>query len=132
MLHCGIAVEMVYYNQSGATDYDVPPALVNYFGYDRGLAYRKREHYTSSEWLRIIHDELQEGRPVLAYGKSSMGGHAFIFDGMDDAGFIHVNWGWGGLYDGYFALSSLSPDSESNYSNRASAIFNLCPNRTME
>lgn len=126
MLHCGIAVEMVYYSQSGAADYDVPPALINYFGYDRGLAYRKREHYTSSEWLRIIHDELLDGRPVLAYGKSSMGGHAFVFDGMDADGFIHVNWGWGGMSNGYYNTSVLTPpvqgiggaDGGFNYSQR--------------
>lgn len=126
MLHCGVAVDMVYYTQSGATDYDVPPALVDYFGYDRSLAYRKREHYTSYEWLRIIHDELLAGRPVLAYGKSSMGGHAFVFDGMDADGFIHVNWGWGGMSNGYFNTSVLTPpvqgiggaDGGFNYSQR--------------
>ncbi|MBD5290395.1 MAG: hypothetical protein HDS26_06905 [Bacteroides sp.] len=126
MLHCGIAVEMVYYTQSGATDYDVPPALVNYFGYDRGMAYRQREHYNSTEWLEIINRELREGRPVLAYGKSASGGHAFVFDGMDSDGFIHVNWGWGGMSNGYFNTSVLTPpmqgiggaDGGFNYSQR--------------
>ncbi len=126
MLHCGIAVDMVYYTQSGATDYDVPPALVNYFGYDRSLAYRKREHYSTQEWLRIINMELLEGRPILAYGKSSSGGHAFVFDGMDSDGFIHVNWGWGGMSNGYFNTSVLTPpvqgiggaDGGFNYSQR--------------
>lgn len=126
MLHCGVAVEMVYYTQSGALDYDVPPALVNYFGYDRSLAYRKREHYGTNEWLRIIHDELESGRPVLAYGKSKSGGHAYVFDGMDSEGFIHVNWGWGGMSNGYFNTSALTPpmqgiggaDGGFNYSQR--------------
>lgn len=126
MLHCGVAVDMVYYTQSGATDYDVPPALVNYFGYDRGMAYRKREHYTSTEWLRVIHDELEAGRPVLAYGRSSSGGHAYVFDGMDSNGFIHVNWGWGGMSNGYFNTSALTPPAQGiggsdggfNYSQR--------------
>ena len=126
MLHCGVSVDMVYYTQSGATDYDVPPALVNYFGYDRGLAYRKREHYTSSEWLGVIHDELEAGRPVLAYGRSSSGGHAYVFDGMDANGFIHVNWGWGGMSNGYFNTSALTPPTQGiggsdggfNYSQR--------------
>ncbi len=126
MLHCGIAVDMVYYSQSGAADYDVPPALVNYFGYDRSLAYRQREHYASGEWLGIINRELQEGRPVLAYGRSSLGGHAYVFDGMDENGFIHVNWGWGGMSNGYFNTSVLTPpmqgiggaDGGFNYSQR--------------
>ena len=126
MLHCGIAVDMVYYSQSGATDYDVPPALTTYFGYDRSLAYRKREHYSTVDWLQIIHDELAQGRPVLAYGRASLGGHAYVFDGMDDQGFIHVNWGWGGMSNGYFQTSALTPaaqgiggsDGGFNYSQR--------------
>ena len=126
MLHCGIAVDMVYYTQSGATDYDVAPALVDYFNYDRSLAYRKREHYNTTEWLRIINNDLLAGYPVLAYGKSSSGGHAYVFDGMDSNGFIHVNWGWGGMSNGYFNTSALTPpmqgiggaDGGFNYSQR--------------
>lgn len=126
MQHCGIAVDMVYYTQSGATDYDVPPALTAYFGYDRSMAYRKREHYSTADWLQTIHDELAEGRPILAYGRSTSGGHAYVFDGMDDQGFIHVNWGWGGMSNGYFQTSALTPASQGiggsdggfNYSQR--------------
>lgn len=126
MLHCGVAVDMVYYSQSGATDYDVPPALTTYFGYDSSMAYRKREHYATADWLGIIHDELAAGRPVLAYGRSASGGHAYVFDGMDDNGFIHVNWGWGGMSNGFFQTSALTPaaqgiggsDGGFNYSQR--------------
>ncbi len=126
MLHCGVSVDMVYYTQSGATDYDVPPALVNYFNYDRGLAYRKREHYATRDWLGFIHAELEAGRPVLAYGRSASGGHAYVFDGMDANGFIHVNWGWGGMSNGYFNTSALTPPTQGiggsdggfNYSQR--------------
>lgn len=126
MLHCGVAVDMYYYSQSGAMDYDVPPALINYFGYDRSMAYRKREHYSTADWLQIIHDEFAAGRPVLAYGRATSGGHAYVFDGMDDQGFIHVNWGWGGMSNGYFRTSALTPASQGiggsdggfNYSQR--------------
>ncbi|MGM9707584.1 MAG: C10 family peptidase [Prevotella sp.] len=126
MLHCGVAVDMVYYSQSGASDTIVPKALSSYFRYDHSMAYRKREHYPTNEWLRIIHDELAAGRPVLAYGKSSSGGHAYVFDGMDENGLIHVNWGWGGMSNGYFNTSALTPASQGiggsdggfNYSQR--------------
>ena len=126
MLHCGIAVDMVYYSSSGAADYDVPPALIDYFGYDRSIAYRKREHYSTADWLQLIHEELVAGRPVLAYGRATSGGHAFVFDGMDEQGFVHVNWGWGGMSNGYFNISALTPPSQGiggsdggfNYSQR--------------
>lgn len=126
MLHCGISVNMEYYSQSGASDTIVPRALSQYFRYDRSMAYRKREHYPTLEWLRIIHDELAAGRPVLAYGRSTAGGHAYVFDGMDENGLIHVNWGWGGMSNGYFNTSALTPASQGiggsdggfNYSQR--------------
>lgn len=126
MLHCGVATDMEYYSQSGASDTVVARAMMQYFRYDRSIAYRKREHYPTREWLKIIHDELAEGRPVLAYGRSTSGGHAYVFDGMDENGLIHVNWGWGGMSNGYFNTSALTPASQGiggsdggfNYSQR--------------
>lgn len=126
MLHCGISVDMFYYTQSGALDIDVPPALTTYFRYDHSMAYRKREHYSTHDWLQLINEELKAGRPVLAYGRASSGGHAYVFDGMDENGYIHVNWGWGGMSNGYFRTSDLTPASQGiggsdggfNYSQR--------------
>lgn len=126
MLHCGIAVDMEYYTASGALDLDVPPALTTYFGYGTQIAYRKREHYSTVNWLDLIHDELAAGRPVLAYGRANSGGHAYVYDGMDSEGLIHVNWGWGGMCNGYFQTSALTPatqgiggsDGGFNYSQR--------------
>ena len=36
-------------------------------------------------------------------------GHAFICDGMDAKGYLHINWGWGGYCDGYYQISALEP-----------------------
>lgn len=112
MLHCGVSVDMVYYSSSGADNIAVPPALICYFNYDRGLALRNRTNYATADWLSIINGELSEGRPVLAYGRSASGGHAYVFDGMDEDGLIHVNWGWGGMSNGYFRTSALTPAAQ--------------------
>ena len=37
-----------------------------------------------------------------------MSGHAFVLDGVDETGLFHVNWGYGGNYDGYFRLDLLN------------------------
>ena len=37
------------------------------------------------------------------------GGHAFVFDGYDAEGLVHVNWGWYGRNDGYYAVDLLNP-----------------------
>ena len=112
MLHCGIAVDMEYSLSSGATSQAVPYALYTYFNYDKGVAYRARTNYGSAEWDDIIINEINNGRPIVALGRSSAGGHAFVFDGYDRNGLIHVNWGWGGMSNGYFRTSALAPSSQ--------------------
>ncbi len=112
MLHCGISVDMQYSSSSGAASLPIPQALVSYFGYDRGIAYRTRQNYSSTEWQDVIIDELDHHRPLIALGRSSAGGHCFVFDGYDRNGLIHVNWGWGGMSNGYFRTSALTPATQ--------------------
>jgi hypothetical protein len=112
MLHCGISVNMSYSSSSGAFCIDVPNALVNDFNYDKAAAYRVRNNYSCTEWDNVIMRELDAGRPVFVTGYSSAGGHAFVFDGYDADGLIHVNWGWGKMSNGYFRTTALTPASQ--------------------
>ena len=43
---------------------------------------------------------LEEGIPIWSVG----GNHAFIIDGRDSEGRYHINMGWSGSSDGYYAL----------------------------
>ena len=54
----------------------------------------------------------RSSRPVLYGGLSATAGHLFVFDGYDINDFFHINWGWGGLSDGYYALTALNPSSQ--------------------
>lgn len=110
MYHAGVSVNMEYgtiaEGGSGSYATSIAPALVNYFGYDKGSSYHFREHYTTTEWEDLIYAELVAGRPVIYSGQSGAGGHTFLCHGYDaSANRFSINWGWGGLYDGYFALS---------------------------
>ena len=114
MYHCGVAVDMKYgqFSTGGseADTRDVTPALVKYFGYDRGISYIMRDYMTADEWETTIYNELKALRPVLYGGQSvvpgSQGGHAFVCDGYRAAdNTFHINWGWGGYCDGYFLLN---------------------------
>ena len=87
----------------------MPKALATYFNYDKGIAYRTRDNYSNSEWDEVIRHELDNGRPIVALGRSSAGGHAFVFDGYDKNGLVHVNWGWSGMSNGYFRTTALTP-----------------------
>ncbi|MBR4066637.1 MAG: C10 family peptidase [Bacteroidaceae bacterium] len=109
---CGVSVGMDYdYYGSGAYMSDVPYALINFFNYNRNVTYRSRTYYDSAEWYDMLCNELENGRPVIYGGVDpGMGGHAFIIDGCaSNTGMFHLNWGWGGSYDGFYLLDALDP-----------------------
>ena len=111
--HFGVAVDMEYQPAgSGAHSMVVPQALREYFNYDEGVTMRKRDYYSTSEWLQLIKSELDQGRPVYYAASSETGssGHAFVCDGYDTEDYVHINWGWYGTSNGYFLVSHLDPD----------------------
>lgn len=72
-----------------------------------------------------IYAELAKGNPVAMGGYHANGGHSFICDGyrVKDNKF-HFNWGWGKLYDGYYAMTALNPTSVNTYNlDKAAYIF---------
>ena len=115
MRYCGQAVTMNYSpGASGGYQSSIPDALKNYFGYPGKPSWQRRSKYTTEEWDELIYKELKYGRPVLYGASTSAGsGHEFICDGYDGHGLYHINWGWGGLSDGYFRLSALRPADQS-------------------
>lgn len=115
MYGVGVACQMEYLQEaSGASDPLSGQGLIKYLGCDKGLKVLDRDFYTADEWNTIIYDQLASGRPMVYTGASSIGGHAFVCDGYqyNDGNYYHINWGWGGVSDGYFPLSNLSPDDQ--------------------
>ncbi|MBC8174973.1 MAG: C10 family peptidase, partial [Candidatus Marinimicrobia bacterium] len=114
LFHCGVAVDMMYGpNGSGAyvgCDWYYPcatSALKEHFLYNTELDFLEKNDYTDSEWKNILHIELDNGRPMVYRGSSGSSGHAWNIDGYQGQDHFHCNWGWGGAYDGYFALDDL-------------------------
>lgn len=134
MYACGVATDMFYgASTSGAYMQYVPDALKYYFGYDGMARYITRTFYSFDEWENIIYNELAEGRPVQYEGYSSTGGHSFVIDGYAGNNYFHFNWGWGGMSDGYFVLTSLNPQEqgigsyEGGYNSSQAAVIGICP-----
>ena len=74
-----------------------------------------------------IYDELAAGRPVEMSGRHSNGGHSFICDGYRASdGKFHINWGWEGDNDGYYAMTALNPGTRT-YNAQKSARIGICP-----
>lgn len=114
MKSCGYASKMTYSpNGSGATTPNGVTALKTYFGYNPNLYAADRTYYGIDDWNELIYNNLRDCGPVLYTGANFDGseGHAFVCDGYSSDGFFHINWGWGGMCDGYFLLTALNPDA---------------------
>lgn len=114
MRDCGYATETQYsLTASGTTADKIPSAFYYNFGYDKGVHTLQRAYYTLSAWEDLIYEELKAGSPVILTGVSNaQGGHCFICDGYSSNRYFHINWGWGGMSDGYFLLSALNPSQQ--------------------
>ncbi|MBN1112713.1 MAG: C10 family peptidase, partial [Bacteroidales bacterium] len=105
----GVSVNMNYGpDGSGANSSDVMYALTSYFKYDpssiKKVTYNKDEE---TEYFNTIKNEIDNNRPIYYDGGGDEGGHAWICDGYDNNNKVHIHWGWGGAYDGYFLLSNM-------------------------
>ena len=119
MFAAGVSVNMDY-SPGGSSAYLLTEnngacsqkAFVQYFAYDsttiRGLV---ETNYADTTWAKIIQNEIFNRRPVQFGGLdlSDGGGHSWVCDGYDSLGTFHMNWGWGGDWNGYFSLQNLNP-----------------------
>lgn len=128
MYHVGVAVEMNYgiHGSSSYTNsygYSTLPcaenALKDYFRYKNTLHSVYRDNVTDSVWISTLNSELDAGRPIIERGDGDVGGHAFVCDGYDNNGLYHINWGWSGYLNGYFAQDNLSPNPYTFNNNQA-------------
>lgn len=99
---------------SGAYGINLAGGLIKHFDYDCTLSYEQHSWYTQDQWEGMIHDALSAGIPVYCDGANPDGsaGHAFVIDGYQGDGYFHLNWGWGGLSDGFYRLTALDPVSQ--------------------
>jgi len=125
MRYCGQAVKMDYgLGESGSYDANIPGALIGKFGYDNNIRIVYRNGYNSETWENMIYNELKAGRPIIYGGQSGNSGHSFICHGYMD-GMYYINWGWDGMFDGYFALTALNPDGNGAYGKDQTAIIGI-------
>lgn len=121
--HCGVAVEMKYSSSgSGSNVKRASYALQMFFNYN--TLYLEKKDVNESEWINLLLEDLNNGKPILYGGNVPEGGHAFVCDGYDGNDLFHFNWGWSGNNDGYFAINDgngfLSPSGQV-------AAFNISP-----
>ena len=100
MSDIGKAVNMRYYYRGSDSNLQYAcNALRDKFDYT--VRYLDKNFLPANDFLNEVMQEISDGYPVLVVG----GPHAFVYDGYDEQGLIHTNWGWEGENDGYFDIN---------------------------
>jgi len=99
--HVGIAMDMNYCGSS----YGSAPSRSNY---QKAMSdyFRYYLNNGSTESYFII-NEINNQRPAYAELPGDIG-HSVVLDGYDTDGLFHINFGWGGQYNGYYVLNNNS------------------------
>lgn len=129
MRYVGQAEKMDYGTSASGTNDAKVLSAARMFGYDPSCKLEYKSSYTDEQWVAMMLEELNAGRPIeyMAQDVNGYGGHAFNVDGYDaDNGLFHINFGWGGSGNGYMALDAFS-GSIYTFSVNQRMITNLMP-----
>ena len=136
----GQSVNMQYTpNNSSAKGALTTYSFVNYFNYDAStIKLIERRNYVYTDWVKMIYQEMVNGRPVLYNGQSNGGGHAFVVHGYEKEDLFYINWGWYDTQDLAFRLSLCNPSKkyegggtgDSGFSGMQSAVIGIQPAST--
>jgi hypothetical protein len=129
--HCGVAVDMSYSpSGSGAMVCGGNPsaeyAYKTYFKYDPAIHCEGQTSYSTATWCAMLVAEFAAGRPVQYQGTSTSGGHTWVCDGNDASDNMHMNWGWAGSSNGYFAVTNLNPAGDV-FNTQLAGLFYIKP-----
>lgn len=136
MAHCCAALNTQYWVSGGAMVETADSLLFqkafSRFGYD-SVRHVLQKDYTSEEWENLFKAELSAGRPFMllaAYDTidSIVQGHTIVVDGYNEQGEFHLNFGWDGIYDGYYPLSDIKNKRLEFFPDMQEAVINIYPN----
>jgi len=149
MYEVGVAFHTIYSGESSdALLRNVFRGIIAFFNYNANIQYVQKSSYQYNEqgWYDMMYNEIDNGRPVYYMGYRVVDnsgnqchiGHAFVIDGYDSNGKVHVNWGFQPEeYNGYFDWTLLSPRNnydydayDSGFNHDQAAIIGLCPDTT--
>ena len=107
--------------------------LYQNFGYSPASHIVVRNGNSDEYWKGVLRDEIEANRPVFYAGYTAeWAGHAFVLDGVDANDYFHVNWGWGGVYDGFFLIDGLMLGEEYLFDTQHWAVLGMHPLRDGE
>lgn len=131
LYHCGVLIDMNYgVNGSGAITENIPHYFQQYYGFPETCVAYARDRYPGGdeEWHKLIQSELKRGRAVIYAGnEGNQAGHCFNLAGWDGFTNYYVNWGWGGVNNGWFTLDNLGDNIQGSYPDNHRAVVGVAP-----
>lgn len=145
----GVAFHTIYSGESSdALLRNVIRGMIAFFDFNANIQYVQKSsyEYNDSVWYNMMYNEIDNGRPIYYMGYRTIDnsgnacniGHAFVLDGYDSNGKVHINWGFQPEeYNTYFDWELLSPRSnydydpyKSGFNTNQAAIIGICPDTT--
>ena len=125
--HAGVSVDMGYGpNASGAYSENVGPGMQEYFRYSPEWEHRYKQSGAGTQWRNDLRANLDAGMPLYYASNGDAGGHAYVIDGYDTNNMFHLNWGWAGFDNGWYAIDGFYLTFYS-FPWQHNAVFNLHP-----
>lgn len=125
---------------SADTKEQVASSFVNDFGYSSA---QYLDYEGTSNFFKV-EDEIKYNRPVIFRGGDIdwkffglipvySNGHAWVCDGYRKITYpcasylyLHMNWGWNGTYDGWFAYNNFNPGGNT-FNYKSGVVVNIKP-----
>ena len=135
--HFGVAIQMGYTpDGSGANTDKAKEKLVSIFKYDQNIAAYYRSVYLDtlvSEYIQILKNEVDHRRVVYYSGcsESFTNCHAYVLDGYDENDLFHLNYGWGGASNAFYAIDNFVAGA-AHFDYGSEALINIYPSAVVE
>lgn len=135
--HFGIAIRMQYTpDGSGAVSTVAKDKLMSVFLYDPNITVYYRDSYLDTfltEYMDVLKNEIDLRRPVYYSGhpQNSLSGHAYVLDGYDEDDLMHLNYGWGGSSNGYYAIDNFV-SGPTHFDFGSMAVVQIYPSGAVE
>ena len=136
MRHVGQAEHMMYGTSAAGgsgiytSNANIIATMFKNWGYDSNCRRVYKSSYSDANWATLIQNEMAAGHPIvyMAVDPSDNGGHAFNVDGYRDSdGKYHVNFGWSGSGNNWYAMDAFGNSYVGSYTSDQQAIIGIMP-----
>lgn len=128
MLAIGKTMGMAYTGVSSVAKGETVGIKLHYFfNYSKDCQFLARSNWNNEDWYEMVRNQIDADLPILycCWDSSFCGNHAFVCDGYDNDGNLHLNLGWNGRADGYYYMEDT--ETEPSMFGKTGMIINIKP-----